>query len=456
MAIRNPRGTRRGYSRGTRGWTNCVKSMETKTKRGGAQNNRSINRVDVSCSTDDELFMDETEEFSNGFVPVSYGRGKRQRVSSGGRSNSDISKELSNFENMSTDDKLNALFKKLTTTEVKIDSIYCSNFPETVIQSNLKRIKLLEYKSIDIEARSRRRNLIFRGIDGDEPNENCFEKVRDIIFNKLCIEDDMYLERAHRLGPRNIGHRNRPRPVIVAFRDYYDTELILEKAFRLKGSNNAVSRDYPQEISSARKSLWGQFKEARSIDRNRVQIKYPARLVVNGNTVRDCFPDWDEVMQQKRIQTEDVDPEQAAPVVPRVQNANVEQVVESSQSQSQSQSYRSTGARPKDNMHTKNTLNVERHSRTRTKDSVESLSCQVQCQRNRSKTRSFAQVTSQKSTAGVSAPPSKSGSTQHTQQGNRGSDARNGNTMDRHSSPDKLINGSNTVQTDSGGDTVNG
>ncbi|MEW8545273.1 MAG: hypothetical protein AB2693_17250, partial [Candidatus Thiodiazotropha sp.] len=123
--------------------------------------------------------MDETEEFSDGFVPVSYSRGKRQRVSSKGRSNSDITNELSHFENMSTDDKLNALFRKLTTTEVKVDSIYCSNFPErlssaeTVIQSNVKRIKLLEYKSIDIEARSRRRNLIFRGIDGDEPNENC-------------------------------------------------------------------------------------------------------------------------------------------------------------------------------------------------------------------------------------------------------------------------------------------
>ena len=76
--------------------------------------------------------------------------------------------------------------------------------------------------------------------------------MRDIIFNKLCIEDDMYLERAHRLGPRNIGHRNRPRPIIAAFRDYYDTGLILEKAFRLKESNYAVSRDYPQEISSAR------------------------------------------------------------------------------------------------------------------------------------------------------------------------------------------------------------
>ena len=159
----------------------------------------------------------------------------------------------------------------------------------------------------------------------------------------------MYLERAHRLGPRNIGHRNRPRPIIVAFRDYNDTELILEKAFHLKGSNYAVSRDYPQEISSARKSLWGQFKEARSIDKNRVLIKYPARLVVNGNTVRDCFPDWDEVMQQKRIQTEEVAPEQAVPMVPRVQNADVEQVVESSQSQS----FRSTGARPKENMHTK-------------------------------------------------------------------------------------------------------
>ena len=41
---------------------------------------------------------------------------------------------------------------------------------ENVIKSQQNRLKLLVYKSIDIESRSRRRNLIFRGIN-EQPGE---------------------------------------------------------------------------------------------------------------------------------------------------------------------------------------------------------------------------------------------------------------------------------------------
>lgn len=34
---------------------------------------------------------------------------------------------------------------------------------------------------------------------------------------------------------------------------------------------------------------------------NRVAIKYPARLVVNGETVHDCFPDWDSIVHKSRV-----------------------------------------------------------------------------------------------------------------------------------------------------------
>ena len=57
---------------------------------------------------------------------MSYNRNKRQHVSSGGRSSSELSKEIETFENMSSEVKMTALFTKLSTTEVKVDSIHSS------------------------------------------------------------------------------------------------------------------------------------------------------------------------------------------------------------------------------------------------------------------------------------------------------------------------------------------
>ena len=62
---------------------------------------------------------------------------------------------------------MSAIFHKLLQVESKIElngsmSKRLSN-AETVIQLHQHRLKQLEYKSIDIECRSRRRNLIFGG-----------------------------------------------------------------------------------------------------------------------------------------------------------------------------------------------------------------------------------------------------------------------------------------------------
>lgn len=75
----------------------------------------------------------------------------------------------------------------------------------------------------------------------------------------------MYLERAHRFG-RFDGSKTRP--IIVAFRDFCDVEEIMECASNLRGSEVGVSRDYPKEISLARRALWGKFKELRENNRN--------------------------------------------------------------------------------------------------------------------------------------------------------------------------------------------
>ena len=54
-------------------------------------------------------------------------------------------------------------------------------------------LKTLAYKSIDLEARSRRNNLIFWGL-AENVRENCFAVIRDFIKNELDLDaDKMYL-----------------------------------------------------------------------------------------------------------------------------------------------------------------------------------------------------------------------------------------------------------------------
>ena len=84
-----------------------------------------------------------------------------------------------------------------------------------VIQSTNSKthmLKTLAYKSIDLEARSMRNNLIFWGL-AENVRENCFAVIRGFIKNELDLDaDNMYLARAHRLGPRitNVGVQKRP------------------------------------------------------------------------------------------------------------------------------------------------------------------------------------------------------------------------------------------------------
>ena len=85
----------------------------------------------------------------------------------------------------------------------------------TNTQSNV--LRTLAYRCIDLEARSRRNNLIFWGIL-ENPGENCFQIIRDFIQHNLDLDSDsIYLARAHRLGPRKIGIRDPRRPIIVNF-----------------------------------------------------------------------------------------------------------------------------------------------------------------------------------------------------------------------------------------------
>ena len=161
-------------------------------------------------------------------------------------------------------------------------------------------IKLLEYRSIDNKARNRRRNLIFKGIGDYGIIENCFELIQDFINDKLKIPAEMYIERVHRLG-RPRPNQTKPHP-IIAFRDFGDTELVLERAPNLRGTHYLVTHDFPKEISDARNTLWPEYRKAHeNPSSNHVSIRFHARLVVDGVTIQDMFPGWYKVMNGSRV-----------------------------------------------------------------------------------------------------------------------------------------------------------
>ena len=242
-------------------------------------------------------------------------RKRKRRNTSGAQTQAHVR----SFDSASSDGKLAMMFedlqilkngqkamqKGMSTITTSIATT-CQKVDEVInaTNTNVDLLKLLSYKSIDIEARSRRCNIIIRGLP-EERDENCFQVARAFICDHLGLDANrMFLVRAHRLGARRRGLRQfepQKRPLIVAFRDYTDTVMILDNTRRLKDSPYSVDRDQPREIYEARKRLWPILKEKRrEHPRSDVYIQYPAKLMVDKTVIRDEFPDWFSVLRGKR------------------------------------------------------------------------------------------------------------------------------------------------------------
>ena len=99
-----------------------------------------------------------------------------------------------------------------------------------------KQHKQAEYKAMDLEARSRRSNLIFHGLT-ETTDESCDDVLRKFVKNELDLEDNavtaLVVQRVHRLCRPAPGST---RPLIAAFRDTTDIETLM-KAGRNKQTN---------------------------------------------------------------------------------------------------------------------------------------------------------------------------------------------------------------------------
>ena len=99
-------------------------------------------------------------------------------------------------------------------------------------------MKTFEYKNIDIEARRRMQNLIFRAIEETTRDENCVQILTVFLSDNLgrntsCI----YIQIYHILG---YASRGKAMPSIACFRDQPLINEILKLGHKLK------NRDFPQ------------------------------------------------------------------------------------------------------------------------------------------------------------------------------------------------------------------
>ena len=158
-------------------------------------------------------------------------KSKRKR-SSTGDSTSGMTGETIDYSSLSNDDKLSLILSKMTANETRMKSLNSKldfalhssgtrlNSVEKNIETQNHRIKVLEYKSIDLEARSRRKNLLFYGF-GESRGESCVDTISEFLKSKMSIQEEIVIDRAHRLGKFKI---TTVRPIIVAFRDYASTD----------------------------------------------------------------------------------------------------------------------------------------------------------------------------------------------------------------------------------------
>ena len=151
-----------------------------------------------------------------------------------------------------------------------------------------KRVVKMESKVIDQEARSRRNNLMFYGIEERGGREDCFDIMKKMIVEKCGLKDKIDIDRAHRIPTGERPKGSTPRPLICHFVDYSAREAVKKARKQLpKGIN--VADDLPREIRDARQTLKADLDKAKAEGKDAF-IAYPARLIVNHVEVKVAQP----------------------------------------------------------------------------------------------------------------------------------------------------------------------
>ncbi|XP_072144351.1 uncharacterized protein [Dermacentor andersoni] len=138
----------------------------------------------------------------------------------------------------------------------------------------------------DLDNRSRRNNLIIRGMqEGVQENEVALmKKVTEEVFRDILKVQVSSIERIHRLGKKTPG---RNRPIIFRLADFREKVKILSNCTKLKDTEISISEDYSKRVVEIRKKLWDSCAEERKEGRR-------AKLVFDKLKINNILYGWDE------------------------------------------------------------------------------------------------------------------------------------------------------------------
>ncbi|XP_059047422.1 protein unc-13 homolog C-like [Achroia grisella] len=126
-----------------------------------------------------------------------------------------------------------------TVPSLESDFVTFRSFITTALTSLQKQVEIIARQQEQMEMRSRRKMMLLHGVP-ESQQESVAQVVAKVIMDKLDIEDFTagQISRCHRLG-RSL--KEKPRPIVVKFRDLDVRNEVWYAKTKLKGSGITMS-----------------------------------------------------------------------------------------------------------------------------------------------------------------------------------------------------------------------
>ena len=142
-------------------------------------------------------------------------------------------------------------------------------------------------KLIELEDRSRCNNIRIDGIEEEQYETwgRYEEKLQKIIKDMLGIEDEVEIDRCHRMKRNGKDWSNneinsRPQTIICRLLRFKNKQRIIQSSKKLKSTGIFIYKDFCKDTMNLRKQLWEKVLEHRA--NNRISyLKYRSILVRN-------------------------------------------------------------------------------------------------------------------------------------------------------------------------------
>ena len=105
-------------------------------------------------------------------------------------------------------------------------------------------------------------------------------------MDKLELENDIIIERAHRARKSKCGKKDQPRTIVCKLLSYKDKVKVLQNCKKLKGSHIYINEDFCQATLQYRKELWKEVKRLRQEEDKIAYFQYRSIVVKDKNNVR--------------------------------------------------------------------------------------------------------------------------------------------------------------------------